>query len=294
MLAITTVLTVALFWPAFRYAWNKWDTDPNYGHAYFVPLAAGYLVWQKRASLRAQTLAPSALGFVFVVPAVVLHILANNAGLLRLSLVAFEITVAGLLVLFLGWAVLRQVLFPLLFLLLAVPIPLYLESTTLPMKLAASATAVHILSALGLNVYREGTIIHLSNLSLEVATACSGIRSMVLVCTVGAFYGYVSQETNLRRWVIFLASIPIALGANVARIVATAVLSNTVSSESLREIIHDFSGGFVFVIAGALFVLTGLLVDACSKPLGAWCSNEATPMLGAAKESSGEEGDKQS
>ena len=267
--AIATALTLVLFWPAFKFAWAKWGTDPNYGHAYFVPVAAGFLVWQKRAALRAQTLAPSVSGFAFVVPAVVLHILANNAGLLRLSMVAFDVTVAGLLVMFLGWALLRRVAFPLAFLLLAVPIPLYLESTTLPMKLIASATAVRILNALGQSVYREGTIIHLSNLSLEVATACSGIRSLVLVCTVGAFYGYVSQASNLRRWVVFLASVPIALGANVARIVATAALSNYASGENLREIVHDFSGGFVFVVAGAMFVLTGMIVDAFSKHVAA-------------------------
>jgi exosortase len=264
MLAIATVLTLVLFWPAFKFAWTKWGSDPNYGHAYFVPLAAGFLVWRKRSLLRTCARKPSVVGLGLVVPAVVLHVLANNASLLRLSLVSFDVAVAGLIVMFLGWALLRQVAFPLVFLLLAVPIPLYLESTTLPMKVAASATAVQILSALGQSVYREGTIIHLSNLSLEVATACSGIRSLVLVCTVGAFYGYVSQASNLRRWVVFLASVPIALGANVARIVATAALSNYASSESLREIVHDFSGGFVFVVAGVLFVFTGMIVDAFS------------------------------
>ncbi|MBI5094593.1 MAG: exosortase [Candidatus Hydrogenedentes bacterium] len=176
MLAISIVLMAILFWPAFEYAWAKWDTDPNYGHAYFVPFATGYLVWRKKSILCSQALAPSSTGYFLLAPAIFLHILANNASLLRLSLIAFDVALAGLVVLFFGWGMLRKVIFPLVFLLLAVPIPLYLESTTLPMKLAASSAAASILNIVGMSVFREGTIIHLSNLSLEVATACSGIR----------------------------------------------------------------------------------------------------------------------
>lgn len=258
-------LFVALFWPAFTFAWEKWGSDPNYGHGYLVPLAAGYLVWRKRDVLRECDPAPSSGGFLLIVPAVLLHILANDAGLLRISMVAFVVALAGLVVVYFGWKMLRLMAFPLAFLLLAVPIPLYLESTTLRMKIIATAAAVHILDAAGVSVYREGTIIHLSNLSLEVATACSGIRSLVLVSTVGAFYAYVTQAGNLRRSLVFLASIPIALGANVVRIVTTAILANHASTEHLREIVHDFSGGFVFVVAGLLFVLTGAIVDKISQ-----------------------------
>jgi exosortase len=261
LLWAAAILIGVLFFPALKYAWHKWGTDPNYEHAYFVPVGALYLVWKQRAALKAEIRVPSATGFAFVVPAVILHILANNAGLHRFSLVAFDATLAGAVVLFFGWGMLRQVLFPLVFLLFAVPIPLYLESTTLPMKLMASAAAVKVLSLLGQTVYREGTIIHLSSTTLEVATACSGLRSLVLVCTVGAFYAYTLQRPILRRWTVFLASVPIALGANVTRIIVTAVLWDLDKTGSLQKFIHDFSGVFVFLVSGALFVFTALLVD---------------------------------
>jgi exosortase len=240
---------------------NKWDTDPNYGHAYFVPFAAAFVVWQKRAVLRALMPKPATSGLALVVPAVLLHVMAANAGLFRFSMAAFVATVAGGIAVFSGWKMVKHLAFPLVLLLFAVPIPLYLESATLPMKLMASATSTGILDLFGLGVYREGTIIHLSNMTLEVATACSGLRSLVLVTTVGAFYGYVSQESNVRRWIIFASSIPIAIGANVARIVATAALSNFTSADLTHKLIHDFSGVFVFVVAGVLFVITGAIVD---------------------------------
>lgn len=267
MLAIAITITLLLFWPALLYGWDKWETDPNYGHAYFVPLAAAYLIWRKRAVLRELPVQPSAVGFALVIPSVILHILSANAGLLRFSMMAFVVVLAGLILLIFGWSYLRHLSFPLAFLLLAVPIPLYLESITLPMKIAASATSVQILSVFGLSMYREGTIIHLPNLTLEVATACSGIKSLVLVCTVGAFYGYITQSKNTLRCIIFLASIPIALCANIARIVATAILSNYASGESMREFIHDFSGAFVFVVAGVMFTFTGMIVDSCANYL---------------------------
>jgi len=274
-----------LFWPAFHFAWNKWGTDPNYGHAYFVPAAAGYLVWRKRAAIRSEVRKPSVAGFALIVPAIVLHVMAAKVGLFRFSMVAFVASVAGGTVIFFGWGLLRQLAFPLVLLLFAVPIPLYLESATLPMKLMASATSTGILNAFGLSVYREGTIIYLANMSLEVATACSGLRSLVLVTTVGAFYGYVSQESNARRWIVFLASIPIAIGANVARIVGTAVLSNFTSTEAAHKIIHDFSGVFVFVVAGVLFVLTSMIVDAVAEKRmfrGATAREEASATDSAA------------
>jgi len=261
MLVIATGLMCVLFWPAFQFAWDKWGTDPNYGHAYFVPLAAGYLVWRKRTAVQSVVSKPSLTGFALVVPAIALHVIAANAGLLRFSMVSLVATVAGALVIFSGWGMFRLFAFPLVLLLLAVPIPLYLESATLPMKLMASAASTGILNTFGLSVYTEGTIIHLSNMTLEVATACSGLRSLVLVTTVGAFYGYVSRKSNVRRWIIFASSIPIAVGANIARIVVTAVLSNLTSAEVTHKLIHDFSGMFVFVVAGVLFVTTGMVVD---------------------------------
>lgn len=264
MLAIATGLTLLLFWPAMKFGWEKWGTDPNYGHGYFVPIAAAYLVWRKKETLRSLAPAPSLAGLAFVIPSVAFHVLSNNADLLRFSMAAFVTTLAGLVILFAGWKALRVVAFPLLFLFFAVPIPLFLESTTLPMKIAASAAAVKILNIIGLVVYREGTIIHLSDLSLEVATACSGIRSLVLVCTVGAFYGYVTQSSLLRRAAVFISSIPIALCANVVRIVATAVLVNYVSTEAMRKTVHDGSGAFVFVVAGVMFVVVGAVVDGCA------------------------------
>jgi len=264
MIMTATVLTCVLFWPAFQFAWNKWGTDPNYGHAYFVPPAAAYLAWRKRAALRSKGQKPSLAGIVLVAPAVALHVMANNAGLLRFSIIAFVMVLAGEIVVFCGWGTVRQLAFPLALLLFAVPIPLYLESATLPMKLVASAMSTGLLEVLGLSVYREGTIIHLPNMTLEVATACSGLRSLVLVTTVGAFYGYVSQQTNVRRIIIFASSIPIAVCANIARIVATALLSNSVDSEIAHKLIHDFSGIFVFVVAGALFVVTGMALDAAA------------------------------
>jgi len=185
MLAIATALTMVLFWPALTFAWEKWDTDPNLRSRVFCAVCRRFLVWQKRDVLRRRQSCLPRPVLPSWVPSVVLHVLSNNAGLLRFSMVAFDATLAGLIVMFLGWAVLRQVAFPLIFLLLAVPIPLFLDPSRCPMKIAASAAAVQILNALGQSVYREGTIIHLSNLSLEVATACSGIRSLVLVCTVG-------------------------------------------------------------------------------------------------------------
>lgn len=256
-----TLLTCVLFWPAFEFAWAKWDTDPNYGHAYFVPPAALYLIWKRRGSILAAPVRPSSLGLALALPAVALHVVACNAGLMRFSLIAFVGVLAGGVAVFWGLRMLRIVAAPLFLLLLCVPVPLFLESVTLPMKLIASQLSTAAIGLLGFSIYREGTIIYLPNLTLEVATACSGLKSLVLVFTVGSFYAFVTQERKIKQFVVILSSIPIAIGANVARIVATAILSNFLSSESMRHLVHDFSGFFVFVLAGVAFVALGAVLD---------------------------------
>lgn len=265
LIAIASILAGVLFWPAFKFALVKWDTDPNYGHAFLVPPAALYLAWRNRDAIQAARKNPSALGLLLFLPAIGLHIIACNAGLMRFSMVGFVGVLAGAIIIFWGPCLLR-VLAPALFLLmLSIPIPLYLESVTLPMKLIASAISSKVIGLFGISIYREGTIIYLSNMTLEVATACSGLRSLVLVFTVGTFYAYVTQENIIKQWIIILLSFPIAIGANVARIVVTALLSNVLSSERTQHLVHDFSGFFVFIVAGITFVILGSLLDVVSK-----------------------------
>ena len=129
------------------------------------------------------------------------------------------------------------------------------------MKLVAAEVSATALDFVGISVFREGTIIYLPTVTLEVATACSGLRSVVLVLTVGSFYAFWTQEVRTKRVVIILSAFPIAIIANIVRIILTALLSLVASASITQGFIHDFSGVFVFVVAGMSFVALGRVLD---------------------------------
>jgi len=146
--------------------------------------------------------------------------------------------------------------FPLLVLVLAIPFPAILfNQITFPLQLLASRIASDILPLLGVPTLHEGNVIELPVMKLEVAEACSGIRSLMSLFTLAVFYGYFLERTNRRRVLLALASIPIAVAANVARIVGTGLCVQYWDPDKALGFFHEFSGWVMFVISLACLYL---------------------------------------
>jgi exosortase len=142
------------------------------------------------------------------------------------------------------------VLFPILVLLLAIPFPaIVFNQITFPLQLLASRLASMILPLLGVPVLQEGNVIQLPVMKLEVAEACSGIRSLMSLFTLAVFYGYFLERGTKRRVILALASIPIAVAANVARIVGTGLCVQYWDPVKALGFFHEFSGWVMFVIS---------------------------------------------
>lgn len=257
---VLAILTVILYWSMFEYANYKWSSDDNYQHGYLVPFASAYLIWRNRKRLKATPLAGSKWGLAFIAVGLVIHLLGIRSDLLRLSMLSFIPYLYGLVLLFAGWRWLYILLFPIGYLIFAFPQPLYIESITFPMKLAVAKVSSAIMDSVGMRNFREGTMIHLPQMSMGVADACSGLRSLVLVTAVAAFYAYVYMPTQLLRIVFFLLSIPIALVANVFRILITGVVGYFWGAGELFDFVHDVSGLLVLVVAGAILVMVDSLL----------------------------------
>ena len=171
----------------------------------------------------------------------------NVLFLSRLSLIP---VLAGLVVLFLGWRFLRAVAFPWLFLLLMIPVPAILfNQITFPLQLLASRIASTLLPLAGVPVLREGNVIRLPEMALEVAEACSGIRSLMSLVTLAVMYGYLLERRWLVRWVLALAAVPIAVAANSLRIVGTGLLVQYWDPDKAEGFFHIFSGWMIFVVS---------------------------------------------
>jgi exosortase len=164
--------------------------------------------------------------------------------------------ITGLIATLLGWAMVRELRFPLLVLVLAIPFPAILfNRITFPLQLLASRIASDVLPFLGVPTLHEGNVIELPVMKLEVAEACSGIRSLMSLFTLAVFYGYFLERSTKRRVILALASIPIAVTANVARIVGTGLCVQYWDPEKALGFFHEFSGWVMFVVSLACLYL---------------------------------------
>ena len=190
----------------------------------------------------------------FGLTTLVIGVLGAELFLSRASLL---IVVAGLVVLFCGWTMFRAVLFPWAFLTLMIPIPtIIFNQITFPLQILASKLASWTLPTLGVPVLREGNVIQLPAMALEVAEACSGIRSLLSLVTLAIIYGYLLSDSVRMRVVLAIAAVPIAVAANSLRIVGTGVLVQYWDPDKAEGFFHAFSGLLIFVVSiGMLFVL---------------------------------------
>jgi exosortase len=171
------------------------------------------------------------------------------------------IVLAGLIALFLGWNLFRALLFPWAFLLLMIPIPaIVFNQITFPLQLLASKVASTTLPWMGVPVLREGNIIVLPAMALEVAEACSGIRSLMSLTTLAIIYGYLLESKISVRVLLALASLPIAVAANSLRIVGTGLLIQYWDPERAQGFFHEFSGWLIFVASLVMLYLLHRIV----------------------------------
>jgi exosortase len=240
---------------------GQWWHDPNFSHGFFVPAFALFVVWQERERLLKLPAEPSWWGMAILVAGLLLLVVGALGAELFLSRFSLLMVLAGLIVLFLGWQHFRLLFFPWAFLILMIPIPaLLFNQITFPLQLLASKVAAGTLPLFGVPVLREGNVINLPAMPLEVAEACSGIRSLLSLATLGIIYGYVLETRIWIRVGLALAALPIAVVANSLRIVGTGLLVQYWDPDKAEGFFHVFSGWLVFVVSLLmLFLLHQLL-----------------------------------
>jgi exosortase len=224
--------------------------DPNFEHGIFVPLFALFVLWQDRGKLRAIAPAPSWTGLALLVLGLLMLVLGVLGAELFFSRVSLLILLAGLIVLFEGWTFFRAVLFPWAFLILMIPIPtLILQQITFPLQLLASKLATGLLELAGVPVLRQGNVIVLASMPLDVAEACSGIRSLLTLVTLAIIYGYLMETRVWVRVVLALSAVPIAVAANSFRVFGTGLLVQYWDPDKAEGFFHTFEGWLIFVVA---------------------------------------------
>lgn len=236
---------------------DEWYSDPNVSYGFFVPFLIGYVVWQDRDRLRELKPVPNNFGLVLMVLGGALLCMGppslnTFAFATRIALV---FSVAGAILFVRGFATCRALIYPLLLMLLMIPIPGFvLEHITFPLQVVASQTAEKGLDLIGYSVLREGNILRLPTATLDVAEACSGLRSLLALTFLGQAYVCLLDGRRWMRPVMALLVIPVAVFANAVRIIASAVAASY-RPEWIQGIFHESTGWIVFVIAFLCIVI---------------------------------------
>jgi len=241
---------------------HDWATDDNYSHGFLIVPLALYLAWERRQGLAGLAPRPSVSGLLIVLASVGVLAAGTLGAELFLARVSMIGVLAGAIVFLYGWQHLRTLAFPVAFLLLMVPLPaLIFNQVAFPLQLLASRAGEMALSVLHIPVLREGNVIVLAHTTLEVAEACSGIRSLVSLLTLGIVYGYFIDPRGPVRVAIALSTVPVAIAANGLRVAGTGVAAQYYGAQAAQGFLHSFSGWMVFVVAlAAVFAVRYVLV----------------------------------
>jgi exosortase len=261
--ALLAVLVVLLYRGIAVKLVSDWYDLPDFSHGFLIPFFAAYLIWIKREEIAHTPVGPSWAGTPVVLLGLLLLLTGRFGADLFLSRVSFILLAAGAIWMVWGRPMLRNFRFVLLVLVLAIPLPaVVFNQITFPLQLFASRVASSLLPLAGVPVLREGNVIQLPAMQLEVAEACSGIRSLLSLFTLAVIYGYFLEKRTSRRVVLAIASVPIAVAANVARIFGTGLCVQYWDPDKAMGFFHEFSGWLMFIVSlGFLYMvhrLTGL------------------------------------
>lgn len=238
-----------------------WYKDDNYSHGFIVPFVAGYFLYRQRDELRNMDIGPSMLGLPIIILALLQLVIAwlgTEYFTMRSSLV---VLIAGIVIALFGLGIFRCVRLSIFYLLFMVPLPYIIyDQIAFPLKLFVTKLSVNALKAVGIAVVREGNIIMFPTTTLEVADACSGIRSLVSLLALTVAYAFFIELSSLKRWCVILAAIPIAVACNAFRVIGTGILAQYWGPKAAEGFFHEFAGLAVFALAIILIAaLSGLL-----------------------------------
>jgi exosortase len=255
------ILLIAAYFPILSKLVVQWSTDDDVSHGFFVPLVAGYIAWQRRERLISMEWKPAWWGIGILVWAGLQAYLGMLGAELFLQRTAFLFSLVAILLVLGGTGLIRQLALPLLLLPFMIPLPTVVyNQITFPLQLFASAVAERSLEVLNIPVLRDGNILELASQKLSVAEACSGIRSLLSLSFLSVVYAYFFDRKVWMRWVLLIATVPIAIIANSARVTLTGVFSEI--DPSLAEgFFHEAEGWVIFVVALIMLAITHLLLN---------------------------------
>jgi len=257
------VVAFGIYFPILRNMVHHWSIVEDYQHGFIVVPLALFFAYERRWDLEDAVIKGSWLGLIPMFIGVASLTIGRLGTELLTMRSGFVFTLIGLVLLLLGREIFKILAFPLFFLFLMVPLPESLLITiAFPLQLIAAKFAVWSLQELGIPALVEGNIIHLAHTQLFVAEACSGLRSLMALITLGVVFAHFFKTGTIwAKLFLVLSTIPIAILVNAFRVGLTGFLAHHYGQEAAGGVIHDFQGIFTFGLAFLLLLGEGRLID---------------------------------
>jgi exosortase len=261
LVIVALIALLWVFWPTLTELAGRWGSQSQYSHGYLVPAFSIYLLWARRHLLPAEFQA-NAWGLLVLVVGLALRFAGTylyfewlGATSLLICLVGVCVLVGGKKALLWAWPAIG-------FLIFMVPMPYRVEMALAhPLQRLATAASTYALQTLGFPAYADGLVIRIYDIRIGIVEACSGLSMLQIFFALSTAVTLLSQRSFVEKSLIFLSAIPIALAANIIRIIVTAIMHLTVGSEWADYVFHDLAGWLMMPLALAMLWAIVKLLD---------------------------------
>lgn len=264
--ALCAFCLIALYWPVLRDLVYDWIHIPDYSHGFLIPAISLYIAYEKLNKNDVIPFQRHSIGLIVLVAGITMLILgrlAHEFFLMRFSLI---FVLVGVIDYLLGRGYTKTLFFPITYLFFMIPLPsILLQKVTFPLQLFVTELSAQSLKAIGIPLLKEGNIIYLSSTVLEVADACSGIRSLIALLAIGVIVAFYVHKNSVARSVLVFFCIPIAILANAIRVIMSGVLANLYGSQVVEGFLHSFAGMVTFLIAMVFLVVVSFMLKLVEK-----------------------------
>jgi exosortase len=238
----------AAFLPIYPQMLKTWLNHSDNSHGMLVPLVSAYFLWTNRAELLETKISSVSWGAYVLFFSMLVYLASYAGSLAFVSRCMIVCSLMGLVLFCLGKEFFRQTAFPILFLLFMIPVPeAIVNLVSLPLQLFATEVSTSLIQTFAIPAYREGNMVYFVNTQLEVAEACSGIRSLVSLAMIAVIFAHLLKKGWGISSILLLSAVPFSILANILRVTGTGVLAHTFGSKVATGFLHDISGLAVFL-----------------------------------------------
>ncbi len=260
------VTFLAVWLPTLLGLGHTWYASDDFSHGFLILPLVGYVIWQLKDDLAKLSVQGTWIGLPVVVVSLMAFLFGKVSSMTTLTSLSLIIFIWGGVLYLYGCSIFRKLLFPLFFLLFMIPVPSQVYAAlTMPLQLIVTRITVAAAALTGIPVYREGNVIHLPDMTFQVIQACSGLRSIMTMLTLGAIIAYFFLKSPISRTVLFISAIPVSIAINIFRVFSMVVGYHFFKLNLMEGTPHTMLGLAVFILALAIFMLIQKGLARCEK-----------------------------